>query len=269
MSALRTVILPLAHAGAGATWQALLSLLGVGLIVIVLLTAFRRIKMSSPGDLILPLAAVAVLSSMSGLATSALSDWVWLTVPVGVVSLAVLLLATVTSWELGPTSPLLGVALALSVIAVVTFDDPITRSWHPTPQAREFQTYPAAGISLDLQSPTEGTDVASNEIAVVVSLDGGSIGEAPSRDDVALEALLSDPTERGFIQVFLDGVAVEDPSGGPLRPDEACNDGCSLATYTLTAVAPGEHRIIVEFKSRDRIAFSPAVFEQAQITVGP
>lgn len=259
--------IPLAHAGAGASWQALLSLVALGLLLVVVLVAAGVVNLSTPGDLVLPLASVAVVSSLSGAATGVLSDWVWWAFPIGVVALLVLAIAATTSLRLALVSPLFLAAAAASVLSVVAFDDPITRAWHPQPLAIEIQNYPVGDLDIEITSPLEGASVSAGTLEVVVEVTNGSIGMGPTQDEFGADATLLDPGERGYLQVFLDGVALQEDSGDPLRPIESCEDGCTTATYRIPDVETGVHRVIVEFKARDRNNFTPALFRQVQVDV--
>lgn len=260
------LLVPLAHAGEGATWQALLTLLGIGIAVVVVLAVVGRVTLASPGDLILPLAAVAVLASLSGAASETLSDWVWWAFPVGVVLLVALVVAATTSLSLTPTSPLLLGAVVLAVVATVLFDDTITRAWHPAPIERTIQSYAVDDLDVTLTMPEEGATVEAGDVVVEVVVEGGTVLDGPAVTEQAEQATLADPEEGGYLQVLLDGTALFDPDGGPLSPDQDCADGCTTVTYTIPDVAPGDHRVIVEFRASDRNVFSPAVFRQAQFT---
>lgn len=259
--------LVLAHAGEGATWQALLTLMALGIIVVLVLAVIGKLRLATPGDLILPLAAVAVLASLSGAASETLSDWVWWAFPIGVVLLVAIVLAAVSPLTLGVNSPLLYAAAVLAGLGVLLFDDPITRAWHPPPIEVAFAKYTPEDLTITLVSPLEDETVDAGDLDVVVEVTGGTIGDAPERDDLPETASLTDPEERGFVQVFLDGEAMFDPAGGPLRPVEDCEAGCTTATYRIPDVEPGTHRIIVEFKARDRNVFSPAQFRQVRVEV--
>lgn len=257
---------PLAHAGTGATWQALLALVGIGLVLVVILAVTGVVTMETPGDLILPLAAVAILASLSGAATSTLSDWIWWAFPIGVVSLVGLVIASTTPLDIGGFTNLLVGIVVLSALSVLIFDAPITRAWHPVPLALDIQTYPAGDLKVQLVSLDEGDTVPAGDLSLKVKVSGGTFVEGPTTITQDGQARLPDPAEDGYVQVFVDGVAIFDDDGAPLRPDEDCSAGCTTATFTIRDVAAGTHRAIIELRAADRLAFSPSLFQQAQFT---
>lgn len=260
------LLAPVAHAGDGATWQALLALLGLGLAVVLVLAVVGVVSIDTPGDLILPLAAVAVLASLSGAATSTLSDWIWWAFPLGVVALIGLVLAATTPLQISGATPLLAGIVVVTALSVVIFDDPITRAWHPQPLAVDIQAYPAGDLELRLTSLAEDDTVPAGDLTIEVELAGGTFVNAPTADSSDGQTSLADPTAGGYVQVFLDGVALFDEDGGPLRPNEDCAAGCTSASYTIPDVPAGTHRAIIELRAADRLAFTLSVFEQAQFT---
>ena len=100
MSVLSPTLAPLAHAGEGAGWQALVTVLAAGVAVVFVLVAVGRITLDEPGDLILPLAGVAIVSSLAPMLSDTLSDAVTWTLPAGAVLLVGLLLAAFTRLDL-------------------------------------------------------------------------------------------------------------------------------------------------------------------------
>ena len=215
------LVLPLAHAGEGATWQALLTLLALGLVVVVLLVAFRVVTLEEPGDLILPLAGTAVLASLSGATSEVLSDWVGWAFPIGVVAL----------------------------LAVV-LQGPIVRAWHPTEVGLDNALLDDLAISIE--QPADGATLTTGPVEVVVEARGGTLGDgfdttaAPPGDPEELVGLT-------ITVVNLDTGANDSVAGDPV---EDCADGCDTATYEVTIDEPGEWTIFVEAKTADVRAFT-------------
>lgn len=125
----------LAHAGAGASWQAVVVLACAGLAVVVVLAAMGRLPIREGADLLLPLAAVSILSSVAPSASDVLSDAIGWALPIGIVALGALLLAATTDLELTPRSPLTMGAAVLAATAAVTLAAPLTDALHPPEDA--------------------------------------------------------------------------------------------------------------------------------------
>lgn len=122
----------LAHAGAGADWQALLTAITIGLLVVFLLALTRRITIDSFDDLVVPLAAIAVLSGIAGpMASGLLSDLVGYVVPAGAVVLLALLLAAGSDLELRWSSPLALAAASVAAISAILLGPRLSLAWHP------------------------------------------------------------------------------------------------------------------------------------------
>lgn len=121
----------LAHAGEGASWQALLTVISVGMLVIFVLALVGRIQLETPGDLTLPIAAVAVLASLAPIAGDPVSDAAPWAVPAGVVLLVALIVAASTSRRLTPTSPLTIGTVVLAVVASLALAPLLVDAWYP------------------------------------------------------------------------------------------------------------------------------------------
>ncbi len=239
-------LLPLAHAGEGAAWQALLTLLALGLVAVFVLVVAGRVKVDEPGDLILPLAATAVLASLSGATSATLSDWVGWAFPLGVVALVSLLVMAFTPIQMPLVSPVTAGVVGVAVIAAVLLQAPISRAWHPetaiTPDGA-----PLTDLALEITAPEDDGVVPAGTVAVVVRATGGTLGTTFLRPDIAPPG---DPEELVGLtitvfnpatgeQVTLAGTTVED-----------CSAGCTEATYEVD-VDPGEWTIFVEAKTAD------------------
>lgn len=242
----------LAHAGAGATWQALLTLLSLGLVVVFLLAVADVVTLDEPGDLILPLAGTAVLASLSGATSSVLSDWVGWAFPLGVTALLALVAATASPLRLGVATPLVVVAVVVGVGASLLLQGPLTRAWHPQ------QIGPPAAAIDDLQveivEPADGGTVSTGPVDVVVRATGGSLGEG-FVDEAEAPA---DPEEQVGVTITLVPLESGQGSSQVGDPQEDCSTGCEQATYTVEIPEPGEWTVYVEAKAADRRSFTRA-----------
>ncbi|MEX1164618.1 MAG: hypothetical protein WEB03_13680 [Nitriliruptor sp.] len=148
--------LMLAHAGEGATWQALLVVSSLGMVIVFGLVLIGRVQMSQPDDLVLPLAGVAIVSSLAPLGGELLSDWVGWAFPIGVVALVALILAALTPLRLAFTEPATYGAVASAAIGAIALQGPITVAWHPPTSYRSPTTSRSRSSrrSTETRSPT-------------------------------------------------------------------------------------------------------------------
>lgn len=244
-----TGTLVLAHAGEGATWQALLTLLALGLAVVFVLAAVGVVRLDEPGDLILPLAGAAVLASLSGATSEVLSDWVGWAFPLGVVVLVALVLAASTPLQLALVSPLTWGAVAIAVVGVVTLQGPIVRAWHPAPvtmTAAELDD-----LTVQVVEPADGSTVDVGAVEVVVEATGGSLG-----DGFVDQGVPADPEELVGLTLTLVSSTSGQSTTVTGDPAEDCTSGCDRATYTVEIPEAGEWTIFVEALTADRRPFT-------------
>ncbi|MBW3657917.1 MAG: hypothetical protein KY457_04720 [Actinobacteria bacterium] len=121
----------LAHAGEGATWQALLTVIAVGMLVLFVLALVGRLRLDAPGDLTLPVAAVAVIASLAPIAGDPVSDAAPWAVPAGAVLLVSLVVAATTSRQLTVRSPLTIATVVLAVVASLALAPLLVDAWYP------------------------------------------------------------------------------------------------------------------------------------------
>lgn len=121
----------LAHAGEGATWQALLTVIAVGMLVLFVLALVGKLRLDTPGDLTLPIAAVAVIASLAPVAGDPVSDAAPWAVPAGVVLLVSLVVAAATSRQLSVRSPLVIATVVLAVAASLALAPLLVDAWYP------------------------------------------------------------------------------------------------------------------------------------------
>lgn len=243
----------LAHAGAGATWQALLVVSSLGVVVVLALHVIGRIRLRGPDDLVLPLAGVAIASSLAPLGSSFLSDWVGWAFPIGVVALGALLLAALTPFDLSASSPFTYGAVAIAAIAAFTLYQPITVAWHPPPDFLPI----ADDVEVTIITPDDGGDVLAGQVEVTVAIDGGSV-----QSELLTEGeLAADPEEAGNLAVALDGEVLT-----PVFTETCTVDSpCSEVTFTLE-VEPGDRVIAVEYRRGDGVPMTPLVTDRAAFT---
>lgn len=243
----------LAHAGPGSTWQAAVVVACVALAVCVVLAAAGAIFVDEPGDLLVPLAGSAIVASLGPLADTWLSDWIGWALPLGVVSLLVLLLGALTPLELMPTSPLVLGALALAGVSMFLLFRPLTLALHPPVDMLPLRD----DSEIRILEPEDGATVDPGELSITVEVTGGSIGPVVSD----MEDLTLDPEEAGSVTVFVDGDRI---------PVEW--DGCTVADPCdaidlEVPVAAGERRLTVEFVRGDGTPFAPTVVDRITLTV--
>lgn len=130
----------LGHVGPGASWQALVTTMSLGMVIVFLLAVAGRIPLRDGNDLVLPLAVVAILSAAAPIASGTLSDQIGWAFPAGMVLLLGLVVATYSREELTPHSRLTYGAAVLAIIAAVALQGPITDAWHPPPDADQTAT---------------------------------------------------------------------------------------------------------------------------------
>jgi hypothetical protein len=243
----------LAHAGEGATWQALVVVFSLGLVVVFALHVLGRIHLGGADDLVLPLAGVAIASSLAPLGSYFLSDWVGWALPIGVVALVAVLLAALTSFDLSASSPFTYGAVAIGAIAAFTLYQPITVAWHPPPDFLPL----ADDVEVTIVSPDDGGEVLAGEVEVTVSIEGGSV-----QPELLTEGELpADPEESGNLAVAVDGEVVTPEFAETCTVDAPCSE----VTFTLD-VEPGDRVVAVEYRRGDGVPMTPLVTDRVAFT---
>ncbi|GGI06574.1 hypothetical protein [Egicoccus halophilus] len=243
-----------AHAGPGSTWQALLTAISLGLVVVAVLAVLGRLRVRSPDDLVLPLAAVAVLSSLAPLADYWLSDWIGWAFPIGVTVLVGLVTAALTPLELDARSPLTWAVVAVAAVGAVVLYRPLTVAWHPPPDYLPL----ASDAEVEILVPQDGAVIEAGTLQVAVSVAGGSIGPG----NAALEDLPPDAEEAGGLTVTLNGerVVVD------YLEDCTVVAPCGSVTFPIELEA-GSHTLHVEFTRGDGVPLAPMVTDRAEFEV--
>lgn len=241
----------LAHAGAGATWQALVTAIALGVVGVFLIAATGRVKLQSKDDLVLALAAIGILAGLAPTASNLLSDWVGQAAAAGSVVLVTLSIAARPGRSLHWRSPLAIGTVVVAVAAAVWLGPPLNVAWHP-----RDPTLPLADdASVSIMSPEEGATVETEEVVTVTVAVAGAtvVATALSTDSVP-----ADPEDRGRLRVFLDGREVA------VQPLEECTDTspCERLTYELLELERGPHTLIVEFVRADGVPLAPSVSDR-------
>jgi hypothetical protein len=243
----------LAHGGHGAEWQSVVTLVAIGLGVVLVLVLVGRVKIEEGGDLVVPLAVVALLAAAAPVASDTLSDLSPWAAPAGAVVLVGLLLHGLTALDIDKALPLGGL-VAVAAIASVAAGPSLTDAWIPEGLVLPEQD----DVTLTITSPQDGATVEGPDVEFEVEVTGGTMGP-PILD--AADAP-DDPEELGRLRLTVDGVVVDPHVLKGCTVDDPCTDG--TFTYTL---APGVHRVFVEFVTWDDLIFQPGVVDGVTIEV--
>ncbi len=255
---------PLAHAGPGSTWQAMVVVAGVVLAGVVVAAGLGLLGIASPDDLLLPLAAAAIASSLAVFGHEVLSDAIGWGLPLAVVSLLTLLLAALTPLELRFPGPLAMGALALALVSAISLYAPLTAALHPPADLLPL----ADDVELTIVEPADGSSLPGPAVEVVVEVAGGSLGPPGSTPDAAS----GDPEVAGTLSVLLsqlsdDGTVTEQRAVSPAYEQECTVVApCTRVSFTVD-LPPGQHRVTVEFLRGDGVPLAPAVRTRTDVTV--
>lgn len=136
---------PIAHAGGAGALLTLVTVLAAGVAVVFVGAAVGRIPVRSGDDLVLPLAAVAVVSSASPVAGDLLSDVAAPAAIVGGVLLLTLLACAFGPLDIRrPAVP--AAAIALAIVAAALLGPPLADGpWRERPGPAPEQAHPVSG----------------------------------------------------------------------------------------------------------------------------
>lgn len=257
------LIVPLAHAGPGSSWQAVLVVASVVLAGFLLAAATGLYVVDRPDALIAPFATAAVAGSLGLLAQETLSDWVGAAVPVAVVCALVLLIGGLTGVELRLPSALTMGGLALAVVGAVVLSGPLARAMHPAVELLPLSD----DAAVTIVEPDDGATADGDGLEVRVSVDGGSVGAGTAYVDDPV----GDPEEAGALLVALG--EVEDGEVGvrelvDVAFAEACSatEPCTEVTFTLEP-GPGTWEVTAELARADGTPLAPPVRERIVVEV--
>lgn len=253
----------LAHAGAGSTWQSMVVVAGVVLTGFVLAAGIGRIRVDRADDLVVPLAATAIVSSLGTVADELLSDGIGWAVPLAVVSLLALILAALTDLDPRFPSPLPMGAIALGGVAAVVLYSPLTIALHPPAELLPLSD--DAAITIVQPMAVASVD---GSVTTTVEVTGGSLGPG----GMPLEQLPDDPEEAGTLSVAVEEARSDDtPTQQQLVEvdyEASCtvDDPCDRVSFEL-ALTPGTYELTVEFVRGDGVPLAPFVRDQITFTV--
>lgn len=231
-------------------------MVALALALVTVLAALDRLELRSPGDLVLPLAAVAILSSLAPLGDELLSDWIGWAFPVGTVALVALLLAAFTPLRLTTDGVLPYAAAGLAVVGALVLHQPLTVAWHPP-----LDRLPdPGGAEVAVLEPAEGEQLEPGEADVRVRVVEGSVGGGR----VPFEDVPADPTEGGTLEVIVGGERVD------VELDQDCprSDPCREVSFPVELPEGEEVGLQVELLRGDGMPFSPSVIDRVRLDVG-
>lgn len=147
--------MPIAHVGGAGAMLSLVAVLSGGIGVVFLLVAIGRIPLTSARDLVLPLASVAVVSSVAPLMGDLLSDVAAPAAVAGVVLLAWLVVAAIT--PIDPRSPAALLAAIVAATASAGLLGPALADgpWRERSDGGQQESQDQAAIGFDLQVPAQ------------------------------------------------------------------------------------------------------------------
>lgn len=248
---------PGGHGAAGSgpqTWEAMVVIATIGLVVAAGLVLLGRLQLRSAGDLVMPIAATMIVTSLvAGSLRTTVGGWFPWALPVGIVLLVGLAVAAITqlelvSWALGGGVVAFGVVGALVV-------GPMLRSG---PVGPALMLAASDDASLAFVGLEDGVELEAGRHTVTLAVAGGSIGPAV----VPPNAQPEDPEELGHVRLYVGLEPV------PTVNDRDCtvNDPCGEVTFEVS-LDPGEHLLSAEFLSADGLPLSPSVYASVQVVV--
>ena len=243
----------LAHAGPGASWQALVTVVCAGLGIVFLLAAAGRVRLEEPRDLTVPLASVAVLTALAPVAGDTLSDATGYAVPAGAVLLAAIVLAAATRLPVFRPAGI-AIVVVVAVAASLLAGPPLYAAWHPPPPVLPRSD----DAVVEVVQPVDGATVPAGRVTFVVRVDGGSLGPPAAIGPPPA----GDPEEAGRRQVWVDGEL------RPVTYEESCTSAapCTEVTFDLD-LEPGTRTVAVELASSSGLPLAPPVADLVVIEV--
>lgn len=229
----------------------------------LLVAAIGRFRVAQPGDLVMPLAVTAVLAGLGVIGHAWLSDHIGWALPLAVVALVALLLGALTPLDVRFPSPLPMGAVALAVVVVAGFAQPLTAALHPPAELLPRSD----DAEVVIRRPAADAAVTAGSLPVEVEVRGGSIG--PGGTDI--DALPADPEVAGELWVTLrevvDGRATGLRSEPPvdLAGDCPLTAPCEQVSFTIPA-EPGTWQLTVELLRGDGTPLAPSVQARTRFT---
>lgn len=268
-----TMFVPLlAHIGVSDNpWIGVLTVSAWVLLVVLALHVARRLELDSPGDLLLPFAAVVLVAGLTGSLGDAINDQGPWAVPLGLVALVALLVAAFSDVSLRLFNRALTVTAVAAVVSVAVLmpvleyaffgdgtDDAFTLAavtWYWEDgygQERDALLLPEpddAQVTAEVVEPLDD----DGRFAVRVTLQGASFNDNRSVG-------VADDPEEGVLAKFPVGPVVLNP---PVPQDCAEQERCTEAVFELT-LPPGISQdppteLEVELLTSDGRPFAPPV----------
>jgi hypothetical protein len=250
-------LLFLAHGGEGATWQALVTMLSLGVMAVFLLVVLGRLTFEKPDDALLPLAGVAVLAALSPSLSSSLSDWIGWALPAGVVLLTALGVHLFTGLPLRPVGWPAGAAVVAAVVSSVLLYQPIVNAWHPVPVL--VFTAQRDDAVVTIIRPVDGEQLSADGVLVEVAVTGATLLPDGLPKDVEPP---DDPEELADLKVLVDG--------SPFTPEirETCTADAPCTTISFPVpLEAGAHEVSVELLTAVGVTFEQVIFDQVSFEV--
>lgn len=241
----------LAHIGSpNNPWIGVMTVSAWVLLVVFALHVARRLELDSPGDLLLPLAAVVLVAGLTGSLGDVINDQGPWAVPAGLVVLVALLWAAFGdvdfAWGQRRTFAVLGVA----VVAAAALYTPLENLWFPTGADDVLLPIPDdAEVAAEVVEPLDD----QGRFAVRVTLRGATFNDNQT-------VAQGDDPEEGVLAKFPVGPIVLNP---PIPADCAAQEQCTEAVFELT-LPPGitddpPADLEVELLTADGLPFAPPV----------
>jgi hypothetical protein len=138
-----TAGLVLAHGPGGeAAWESLVTALALGVGLVFVLVVTTRVRVDAPGDLVLPLAVVAIVSSLAPNAASGLASLVGYAMVAGVVLAAGLVAVVVVEDHPSLTSPVTLGVVAVAVLATALVGPVLDQAFYNPPTMSPLMRMP-------------------------------------------------------------------------------------------------------------------------------
>lgn len=245
------LVAPLAHAGPGAAWQAVVTGIFLGVGVVFLLVVVGRIEVTSLADLITPLAIALVAGSLATPLQDTLSDWVGYALLAGGLILGVLIISSAGRLRLRRDWSNATTVAALAAIPAILWGGAVNDAVHPQ-ELVKVRLPAAEDGALEMVSPAPGATVAAGPTEFTFEVIGGSIG--PPLGSQPIPEPDSDPQDLGHVRLFIDNLPVTDSNEDRCRVDAPCTEVTFVADLT-----PGSHRVTAEFVAYDGAQFAPLI----------
>lgn len=241
-------------------WIGPMTVASVVLLVTFALVLAGRVEITAPGDLLLPLAAAALLAGLAGSAGDLVLDQGRWAVPAGVVVLVALLLAAFREVDYSLSSRSTLVVVVAAIVAAAALFVPLDRTWFPQEEGDEPLPVPEdAAVTAEVLEPL----TADGRVVVRVALEGATFSDNVTTERPGdAETLLRPRVQVG--PVYLQ----------PPIPDAcAAAQPCTEADFELTLpegfVSDPPETLVIELLTADLLPFAPPVQTRIDLPVAP